>query len=84
MLRLEQLRQTHPTLGEFIGRQGIPDFTVENTGSQGAGLLLYYLKPGKAWICLMKAGGKDAAILGPEPIAKKELTFLRAAKDLQP
>lgn len=83
LVRFQKLAATHPRLAEFEKSHGTPDFTQETRGAQGAALMLYYLKPGKAWLCVMKHGSAEATLLGPEPIGTKELNFLRAAKALE-
>jgi hypothetical protein len=85
--RLQQLEK-QPQLAAFFKKQGLPDCTLESHGPTGPagpssrGLMLYYLKSGKAWLIVSGKNGTPHALLGPEPIAKKELTFLRAARDL--
>ena len=44
--------------------------------------MLYYLSRGKAWLMVEPKKNTMPVFLGPEPIQRKELNFLRAAKEL--
>jgi hypothetical protein len=82
MLRFQQLQASYPALAELANKEGTPDYTDERSSSKGVAVMCYYLKPGKAWLAIIQPSTKEAAILGPETIGKKELDFLRAAKAL--
>jgi hypothetical protein len=83
MVRFQHLCATYPQIKLVTEKLGTPDFTSESRGPEADGLMIYYLKTGKAWLCLMKRGSKEASVMGPEAIGKKELAFLRAAKALE-
>ncbi|MBL9113987.1 MAG: hypothetical protein JNJ83_03200 [Verrucomicrobiaceae bacterium] len=82
LLRLQQLEAKHPGLAAFLKDYGLPDYTLETTGTPGRGVMLYYLGPGKAWLMVEHKKNSAPVFLGPETIQRKELNFLRAAKDL--
>ncbi len=76
--RLVYQSAAHPHLGEFLHREGFPDFIAETSSDDRQYLILYYLKSRSAFACRTRRTGNDEIqFAGPYTMTKSETAVLK-------
>ena len=78
--RLGYHSAVYPGLAKFLQANGYPDFLVEDKSFSLRQMVVFYVKPNKAYLFQMKdsLGGQKLKVTGPEPIGKKTRALFNA------
>lgn len=83
------LRSYYPAFGDFINRQGFPDFIAETESDKRHFIVLYYPEHQSAYSCRgVQFSRRDVEFTGPIKITRGEVAVLkrlkREARDMPP
>jgi hypothetical protein len=72
-LELQRLARLDPLLANFLRTHGAPDRIIQDIGTIDCKVVMYYLKPNKAWLFTLQQGfhGGSNSLSGPSTIGKK-------------
>lgn len=72
-LELQRLARLDPLLANFLRMHGAPDRIIQDIGTTECKVVMYYLKPNKAWLFTLQQGfhGGSNSLAGPSTIGKK-------------
>lgn len=78
--RLEQQSLKHPSLAQFMGKRGRPDFVAETHSDDRHYMVLYYLERKAAYAARSWRGQPAMEFAGPYPITDEETELLADLK----
>lgn len=83
--RLQYHSGVSPALKGFLQVNGYPDFIIEDTGFRSRKIVMYYVKPNKAYLLTITTGlvGQKFDVSGPEPIGKQTRALFEALNKLE-
>lgn len=78
--RLGYHSAVYPGMAKFLHANGYPDYLVEDKTFSSRQLVMFYVKPNKAYLFQMKEsiGGPKLKVTGPEPIGKQTRALFEA------
>lgn len=79
--RLEQQSARHPSLTQFMGKRGRPDFVAETHSDDRHYMVLYYLERKVAYAARSWRGQPTMEFAGPYPISDEETKILGDLKN---